>query len=187
MANDNDFSTRWNSLAGDTDGAWLELDWPSAIRFNRATLAQFSSRITSYKILHWSRSGWSDDFSGGQSGAAASDSFPTVDSSKARFLSVTATNVPSMYGFQIFEDLPVAPPAATRINEWMLNNTRTRRNPAEGKFEPRFELYNAGTTSVNLAGWSLAGSLAGLSPFQIICKIQYGQLGRLFLPTASGD
>jgi Glycosyl hydrolase family 59/Lamin Tail Domain/F5/8 type C domain len=168
-ANDNDFSTRWNSAAGDTNGAWLELDWPSAVNFNRTTLSQFSDRVTSYKIQHWNGAGWSDDFSGGQLGASATENFPTVTSSKARFFVATATNVPSIYEFQVFDDPPAATSAVAPIciNEWMINNARTLLDPADGKFEPWFELYNAGATNVSLAGYFLTGLLTNLFQFQI--------------------
>ena len=79
MANDNSFSTRWNSASGATNGEWLELDWPVPVSFNRTVLWQFMNRITSYKIQHWNGSGWTDDAVGGQFGASASDSFPTVN------------------------------------------------------------------------------------------------------------
>src|ERR1035441_4642598 len=126
------------------------------------------NRITSYKIQHWNGGGWTDDALGGQFGSSASDSFPTVTSAKARFLVVTATNVPSIYEFQVFDDLPPAAATVTpvRINEWMINNTRTIADPAGG-FQPWFELYNVGASNVDLAGECLAGSLTNLFQFRI--------------------
>jgi hypothetical protein len=164
MANDNDFSTRWNAGAGTLNGEWLELDWPTPLSFNRTVLWQFANRVTSYKIQHWTGSAWADDVLGGQLGASKADSFPTVTSSKVRFLAVTATNVPSIWEFQVFNDPP--PPAPIWINEWMSNNTRTLADPAGG-FAPWFELYNAGSTNVNLAGYYLAGSVTNLFQFQV--------------------
>ena len=169
MANDNNFSTRWNSAAGDTNGAWLELDWATPVSFNRTVLWQFLNRVTAYKIQHWNGSGWSDDVVGGPLLALTeSDSFPTVTSIKVRFFVVTATNVPSIYGFQVFNDQSVvtATVAPVRINEWMINNMHTLADP-EGGYAPWFELYNAGSTNVNLAGYSLTGSPTNLFQFQI--------------------
>src|ERR1019366_4268094 len=129
---------------------------------------QFMNRITFYKIQHWNGSGWTDDAVGGQFGASASDSFPTVPSAKARFLVVTATNVPSIYEFQVFDDPPAAASTVVpvRVNEWMINNTRTIADPAGG-FQPWFELYNTGASKVNLAGDCLTGSPTNLFQFRI--------------------
>jgi hypothetical protein len=164
MANDNSFSTRWNSANGTSNGEWLELDWPAPVSFNRAVCWQFGDRITSYKIQHWNGGGWTDDVIGGRLGAGKTDTFAAVTASKARFLIVTATNVPSLWEFQIFNDPPAT--ASIRINEWMINNTRTLADPAGG-FQPWFELYNAAQTNVNLAGYYLTGSVTNLFQFQV--------------------
>src|ERR1019366_3201812 len=84
------------------------------------------------------------------------------------FFVVTATNVPSIYEFQVFNDQSVvtATVAPVRINEWMINNMHTLADPAGG-YAPWFELYNAGSTNVNLAGYSLTGSPTNLFQFQI--------------------
>lgn len=73
---------------------------------------------------------------------------------------------PSIYEFGVYDDAP--PPLPTVwINEWMSDNTRTFVDPANGQFEPWFELYNAGATTINLAGYYLAGSPTNLFQFQI--------------------
>jgi hypothetical protein len=41
------------------------------------------------------------------------------------------------------------------INEWMADNKSTLADPADGGFDDWFELYNAGTTRVDLAGYRL--------------------------------
>jgi hypothetical protein len=55
--------------------------------------------------------------------------------------------------------------AAIRINEWMASNQSTVRDPASNAYDDWFELYNAGTTPVDLNGYSLSNSHAnpGLS------------------------
>jgi galactosylceramidase len=164
MANDNGFSTRWNAGVGSSNGEWLELDWPTPISFNRTVLWQFLNRINSYKIQHWTGSTWADGVLGGQFGSSEADSFPTVNASKVRFLVLTATNVPSIRKFQVFEDPP--PIAPLCINEWMTENIRTLPDPAGG-FQPWFELYNAGPSNVNLVGYYLTGSLTNLFQFQV--------------------
>ena len=165
LANDNNLSTRWNAGFNTTSNQWLELDWPSSVSFNRTVLAQFADRVTSYKIQHWNGSAWMDDVTGGQLGASATDIFPTVSSSKMRFLVVTATNVPSLWELEVFNDPPSV--AAIRINEWMLHNTHTLADPVGGQFQPWFELYNSGASNVNLAGYTIGGSLTNLYQFQI--------------------
>ena len=41
------------------------------------------------------------------------------------------------------------------INEWMASNTNTLADPADGRFDDWFELYNAGTNAVDLGGYFL--------------------------------
>lgn len=51
---------------------------------------------------------------------------------------------------------PGFPRVLLRINEIMASNTSTVLDPATGRFEDWFELYNGGTESVELAGYSLS-------------------------------
>lgn len=49
--NDGDFTTRWNSRKGDTDGAWVELEWDTPVRFSRVTVDEFGQqRIQAWRI-----------------------------------------------------------------------------------------------------------------------------------------
>jgi Lamin Tail Domain len=78
------------------------------------------------------------------------------------------TSTPSIYEFYVYNDTP--PPSSLPsicINEWMTDNTRTLADPANGQFEPWFELYNAGNTTLNLAGYYLTSSPTNLFEFQI--------------------
>ena len=169
MANDGNTTTRWNTAYPTLANEWLELDWPAPVSFNRTAYLQFSSRIFGYQIQHWNGSGWSVDVNGGTMGASASDIFPTVTSTKVRLVLTNMTSAPSIYEFYVYNDAPSngAPAAPISINEWMINNTRTLADPANGQFEPWFELYNAGPTNVNLAGYYLTSSLTNLFQFQI--------------------
>jgi len=58
-------------------------------------------------------------------------------------------------------------PVAVFINEWMASNTNNLADPADGKFDDWFELYNAGTTTVDLAGYYLTDNLAKQTQYQI--------------------
>jgi len=101
-------------------------------------------------------------------GVSASDTFPTVTASKVRLVLTNMTSTPSIYEFYVYNDTP--PPSSLPsicINEWMTDNTRTLADPANGQFEPWFELYNAGATTVNLAGYFLTSSPTNLFQFQI--------------------
>lgn len=55
---------------------------------------------------------------------------------------------------------PAAPPVTLFINEWMAANTSFVRDPADLDFDDWFEIYNPGTSRVDLAGFSLTDDLA---------------------------
>jgi len=58
-------------------------------------------------------------------------------------------------------------PLTIAINEWMADNSHTLANPAGGKFDDWFELYNYGTNPVDLGGYYLTGTLTNKTKFQI--------------------
>ena len=60
-----------------------------------------------------------------------------------------------------------APPVPIFINEWMAANTNTVADPADGDFEDWFELYNAGTNSVDLGGYFLSDTPANPMKYRI--------------------
>jgi len=169
MANDGNPSTRWNTAYPTLPNEWLELDWPAPATFNHTAYLQYSSRIFGYQIQHWNGTGWTVDVNGGTMGAYASDTFPAVTSTKVRLVLTNFTSAPSIYEFYVYDDAPsnTAPAAAIFINEWMIDNTQTLADPANGQFEPWFELYNGGPTNVNLAGYYLTSSPTNLFQFQI--------------------
>ncbi len=56
--------------------------------------------------------------------------------------------------------IPPPPPLpVVFINEWMADNTHTLADPADGDFEDWFEIYNPGTTTVDLGGYFLTDKL----------------------------
>lgn len=165
MANDGDLTTRWNTGYPTLNNEWLELDFPVPTTFNRTAYYQFESRIFGYQIQHWNGSAWVTDYNGGTMAAVESDSFPTATSSKVRLLLTNMTSAPSIYEFQVFNDVPAQPTIV--INEWMTNNTRTLIDPADGNFHAWFELYNPGTSNINLTGCYLSITPTNLSQFII--------------------
>ncbi|SPE50683.1 Xylanase A (modular protein) [Verrucomicrobia bacterium] len=167
MVNDGDPTTRWNTAYPTASNEWIELDFPTPATFNRTTYSQFDNRIFGYQIQHWNGSGWTSDVNGGTMGAFASDTFATVTSTKVRLLLTNFNSAPSIYEFEVHTDAPPSTVAPVRINEWMADNTHTLPDPAGDQFQPWFELYNAGATDVDLAGYFLSGSITNLFVFQI--------------------
>ena len=62
---------------------------------------------------------------------------------------------------------PAFPKIEVFINELMASNTRTLADPATGKFEDWFELYNAGTNAVDLTGYSLTRDITDPGQFTV--------------------
>ena len=58
-------------------------------------------------------------------------------------------------------------PIQVFINEWMSANTATLADPADGKFDDWFELYNAGPNDADLAGYYLANNTTNKFLYQI--------------------
>ena len=64
-------------------------------------------------------------------------------------------------------NIPDGPPPPVFINEWMSDNDGYRRDPADGKFEDWFELYNASTSRVDLGGFLLSDTASSSNAFVI--------------------
>ena len=62
---------------------------------------------------------------------------------------------------------PAFPKVQVFINELMASNTQTLVDPATGKFEDWFELYNSGTNSVDLTGYSLTRDITDPGQFTV--------------------
>ncbi|HMO66505.1 MAG TPA: lamin tail domain-containing protein, partial [Verrucomicrobiota bacterium] len=60
-----------------------------------------------------------------------------------------------------------APPVPVFINEWMASNSGAVADPADGRFEDWFELYNAGGSTVDLSGFTLTDNLNDPGKFTI--------------------
>jgi hypothetical protein len=72
------------------------------------------------------------------------------------------------------------PPVLILINEWMAGNA-TLPDPADGDFDDWFELYNAGTTAVDLGGYRLTDNLAEPGQFIIPSGVGIGPGGFLLV------
>jgi hypothetical protein len=64
------------------------------------------------------------------------------------------------------------PPATVSINEWMAENNGYLFNPATGKYDDWFELYNPSAMPANLAGYYLTDSLTDPFQYQIPAGFQ---------------
>ena len=62
---------------------------------------------------------------------------------------------------------PAQPEIHVLINEWMADNTSTLADPADGQFEDWFELYNAGTNTIDLGGCWLTDNLTNAFQFRV--------------------
>ena len=62
---------------------------------------------------------------------------------------------------------PVWPAIPVTVNELLAANTKTLLNPASGKYDDWFELYNAGGSAVNLGGYTLTDNLTNANLFVI--------------------
>ena len=165
FANDGNFATYWSSGYPTLPNEWLQLDFPQSFKYNTTKLSEFSTRILGYHLQHWTGSAWSDDALGSYVTNSPASSFTLVNSARERLLVTNMISSPAIYEFQVF-NLPQKA-GSIRINEWMINNTRTIADPADGLFQSWFELYNAGTTNFNLSGYYLTGTQTNLSQFQI--------------------
>ncbi|HEX5221861.1 MAG TPA: lamin tail domain-containing protein [Verrucomicrobiae bacterium] len=90
--------------------------------------------------------------------------YPDANVSGRRLFSVItpgATNNPASLPVQVY------------INEWMADNLSTRADPADGQYEDWFEIYNPGTTTVDLGGYYFTDNLANKFQFQVPENGQY--------------
>jgi hypothetical protein len=68
---------------------------------------------------------------------------------------------------------PASPILQVFINEWMPDNTSFLADPADGDFDDWFELYNAGSTAVDLSGYYLTDTVTNQFQSEIPNNHQY--------------
>ncbi|HXJ60628.1 MAG TPA: lamin tail domain-containing protein [Verrucomicrobiae bacterium] len=78
---------------------------------------------------------------------------------------------------RFFQVTPSAPNNARDvtlfINEWMASNTSSQADPADGKFDDWFEIYNPDASPVDLGGYFLTDNLGSPRQFQVPANGQY--------------
>lgn len=89
---------------------------------------------------------------------AAFGSFPDGEPRRRRLLYTPtpgAANNPTVPNLNLF------------INEWLADNASIIADPADGDYDDWFEIYNAGSTEVDLSGYFLSDSLSQPTQFRI--------------------
>jgi hypothetical protein len=76
---------------------------------------------------------------------------------------------------------PAPPPTTVAINEWMASNGSFLADPADGKYQDWFELYNYGSNTVDLAGYFLTDTLINKLQFRIPPGYTIGPRGYLLV------
>ena len=76
---------------------------------------------------------------------------------------------------------PASAPVPVVINEWMAGNTRTLADPADGHYDDWFELYNTGTSAVDLSGYYLTDNLTNKTQWAIPAGIHLPPGGYLLV------
>jgi len=155
FAVDDDPATRWVAGFGTQDGEWIELDFGVPIQFNRAAVRDDDNRIKTGTWQYWNVDHWRTLVTGIKLAEQPAVRFPAVTSHKARFVVNSSSSTAVIREIQIFNDQPLGD---LRINEWMTRNTSAVADPADGDFEPWFELWNAGANTLDLAGYSFGST-----------------------------
>lgn len=103
--------TRWATDSG-TRAAWLEVDLGKPTTFSRAVIKQAYpelKRVRQYAIEYWQDGAWKTCHRGGVLGATLSARFEPVRAQRARLNITEATDGPTFWEFQLFNE-PVQNP-----------------------------------------------------------------------------
>jgi alpha-L-fucosidase len=95
--------TRWATDDG-TKECWLEVDAQKTITINKAFIAEFEPRITSFRIEYKLNDAdtWQTALSGTKVGVNYTQTFPPVQARYVRLHILDATNAPTIWEFQVF-------------------------------------------------------------------------------------
>lgn len=107
-ANDGDFTTRWNSAAGDREGSWIALQWSAPQTFNKVTIREAFDRIRDYALQVFDKT--KNDFvdvyrvkvppSGGDPILTAT-LIPPLTTDQLRIYFYEVTEVPSIFEIEV--------------------------------------------------------------------------------------
>jgi hypothetical protein len=163
---DGDYTTRWNSGAGDLDGSWLAADWDSPVTINKVVMYEAIGRINAFRVQRRdsASSDWQDVYvaegdkytaikSGDASKPVYSLRLPQpIQTQALRLLFDSVTEVPSVYEIEAYNNPAgtltgtVTDPAGKPIEGVTVRaGTETTTTNAEGKYSL---IADAGTYNV---------------------------------------
>jgi F5/8 type C domain/Secretion system C-terminal sorting domain len=97
-------STDWQAANGTTfNGQYLQVNFGTAVTFNRVTLSEYANRTSGYRIEYSSNgSTWQTAFIGTTIGTSTSVNFTSVTGNYARIFFTSGVNTPIIYEFEIY-------------------------------------------------------------------------------------
>jgi hypothetical protein len=101
MAVDGDMSTRWGG-APDSRTGWLAIDLGQVQTVNRVWISEYEPRVQAFEILVKTHGNWSTAHRGTTLGEDISLTFDPVEARHIRLNITQASNVPSLWEFQVF-------------------------------------------------------------------------------------
>jgi hypothetical protein len=115
---DGDYTTRWNSGAGDLDGSWLAADWDTPVTINRVVMHEAIGRINAFRVQRRDAGSqeWQDvyvaegdKYTAIKGGTSTHPVFnlrltQPVQTAGLRVVFDSVTNVPSIYELEAFNN-----------------------------------------------------------------------------------
>jgi alpha-L-fucosidase len=101
MVLDGDMATRWGG-APDTRSGWLAIDLVQAQTIGRIWISEYDTRVQAFELQVKTQGDWTTVHKGSTLGEVASLSFDPVRARHIRLYITEASNVPSIWEFQVF-------------------------------------------------------------------------------------
>ena len=100
-ATDDNLGTRWGAADGDRSG-WIEVDLGAPVRFNKAVLYEYARRVGRYELQYRDGEAWITFARGEGIGKRKVLRFAPVEVTRVRLNILEASDVPTLYEFQLF-------------------------------------------------------------------------------------
>lgn len=95
---DGDPNTNWQAAPGTSyAGQWVEIDFGKDSIFSQATISEYGTRTTGYRIEYLNGSTWKTAYTGTGIGASSTVSFPAVTGRKARLYFTSGADTAIIY------------------------------------------------------------------------------------------
>ncbi|KRA59518.1 hypothetical protein ASD79_12725 [Caulobacter sp. Root655] len=99
---DGDPNTNWQAGPGTSyAGQWLEVDFGRDAIFSQATISEYGTRTTGYRIEYLNGSTWKTAYTGTGIGASSTVTFPAVTGRKARIYFTSGTDTAIIYAMAL--------------------------------------------------------------------------------------